>query len=214
MNIRNAYMLIFLTYCLFMVSCNHKVNRSFKLTRATLQQIQIDSAFSKDTVYYLLDLVVIPQDPFYFQVPLTGILTYGKGIKEKINSVDIIDSCNVNVNDLFSSIPQKMRNKISKNTELMLPLPELTRVIGTDSCVSTTIDEAIAEINSIRRDLMYYTELPKGEIHFCRLFSYPRNKHFPYTIKIITTKSEIYGTVNNKPIKGLIYNQAPLELGE
>ena len=86
MKLKITYISIVVTYCLFMVSCNHKVNRSFKLTRATLQQIQIGNAFSKDTVYYLLDLVVIPQDPFYFQVPLTGNLTYGKGIKEIVLS--------------------------------------------------------------------------------------------------------------------------------
>ncbi len=172
MSQKNAYIPIVVMCCLFATSCGHKVNRSFKLVRATLQQVQIDSAFSKDKVYYLLDIVVTPQDPFYFQVPLTGDLTYSKGIKEKITSLSIMDRYNVNVNNLFSSIPQNMKNKINIDTELMLPFPELVRVIGADSKISTTIKG----INSIRRDLKFYTERPKGEIHFCRLFSYPKNK--------------------------------------
>lgn len=205
MNFRVAYIYIVVTCVLFMVSCSKKVNRSFKLIHVTLQQVKIDSAFSKDTVYYLIDFIVTPQDPCYFQIPLTCDLTYSKGIKEQILSVDIRDNHNKKVNNLFSPIPQNMKNKINTNTELMLPLPELVRVIGADSCINTSIEK----INSIRRELIFYTRMPKDEVHFCRLFSYPRNKHLPYTIKINTTKSEINGTVNNNPIKGLIYNHLP-----
>lgn len=201
-NILLVLVFCFIICFLLIKSCFGGTYRSFKLIEASLQQIEIDSVESKDSVFYLLDLIVTPQDKTV-QMPLTGNFTFGLGIKDKVTKINITGKNREDISMDFSSVPQFVRDRANYSNELILPVPDLWRVVG----VGPNISQTVNAINEIEWDMMKYTHLPEGKIHFCRVYLFPKDKPMPSKITVITSKDTIRGTVNNNPKKCIFYKK-------
>ena len=115
-----SYIIIFACVCVYALHSCNECPTSFLVVDATLQHVKVQDEETTDSIFYVLDLTVIPLD-YESQVPLTGLFNFENGIKKKVSSINITNENWMILNNYFTIIPNHIRKRFHKKTTLVLP---------------------------------------------------------------------------------------------